>query len=73
VLAAEYLSACQAVEFIDKNGLSPAAHAAYSLLREHIPALYEDRPLSQDLEHARWLIISGELEKAVTQKVGNLE
>lgn len=72
VLAAEYLSACQGVEFIEKERLSPAGRAAYGVLRQEIPPLEKDRPLNPDLEAARQLIVSGKLEKAVLQESGEL-
>ncbi|HOV65578.1 MAG TPA: histidine ammonia-lyase [Bacillota bacterium] len=72
VLAAEYLSACQGVEFLGKERLSPAGRAAYGVLRQEIPSLEEDRPLNPDLEAARRLIVSGKLEEAVLQESGEL-
>jgi histidine ammonia-lyase len=72
VLAAEYLSACQGMEFLSKDALSPAGRAAYMVLRREIPPIEEDRPLNPDLEAARDLIVSGKLEKAVSQISGEL-
>lgn len=72
VLAAEYLSACQGIEFIEKERLSPAGRAAYGVLRQEIPSLEKDRPLNPDLEAARQLIVSGKLEEAVLQESGEL-
>ncbi|MGI6164083.1 MAG: aromatic amino acid lyase, partial [Bacillota bacterium] len=72
VLAVEYLSACQALEFTDKSLLSPAGKAAYTLMRNKVPALVDDRPLSRDIELAMGLIVSGELGMAVQKETGNL-
>ncbi|HHY17648.1 MAG TPA: aromatic amino acid lyase [Firmicutes bacterium] len=73
VMAVEYLCACQVLEFVDKASLSLAAKAAYNLLRKTVPALVEDRPLSRDIEAARPLVASGELETAVQKEIGNLQ
>lgn len=72
VLAVEYLSACQALEFTDKSLLSPAGKAAYTLMRNKVSALVDDRPLSRDIELAMGLIVSGELGMAVQKETGNL-
>ncbi len=72
ILALEYLAACQALEFVDKDLLSPAGRAAYGLLRSKVPALSEDREMHQDIEEARRLILSGDLKETVEKKVKKL-
>ncbi|MGE5578436.1 MAG: histidine ammonia-lyase [Bacillota bacterium] len=65
VLAIEYLTACQALEFWDRELLSPAGAAAYSLLRFKIPPVENDREMAGDITGARDLILSGALLGAV--------
>ncbi|QUL97772.1 MAG: histidine ammonia-lyase [Candidatus Fermentithermobacillus carboniphilus] len=72
VLAIEFISACQALEFQDRTLLSPAGQAAYRLLRDRVPPLNVDRELSQDVTEARNLIVSGELEKVVENITGSI-
>ncbi len=66
VLAIEYMSACQALEFRDRSGLSPSGAAAYALLRSRVRAVDADREMSADIAAARELILSGELMEAAT-------
>jgi histidine ammonia-lyase len=70
VLAIEYLCAAQAREFHRELRAGPGAEAAHQLLREHVPALVEDRFLADDIETARGLIASGALESAVSAALG---
>ena len=72
ILAIEYLAACQALEFRDIDRLSPAGKAAYDLLRGRVPALEEDREMHKDIEEAKHLIVSGDLERAVRKVVKGL-
>ena len=72
ILALEYLAACQALEFRGPELLSPPGLAAYNLLRSRVPALQEDREMHDDIEAARALIVSGELENGVNQVAKNL-
>ena len=72
ILAIEYLAACQAIEFLGAERLSPAGLAAYNLLRDEVPALYDDREMYDDIEKARLLIISGEVANAASQVVNTL-
>ncbi|MGI6628037.1 MAG: histidine ammonia-lyase [Bacillota bacterium] len=72
ILALEYLAACQALEFRGPELLSPPGSAAYNLLRSRVPKLCEDREMHDDIEAARALIVSGELENGVNQVAKNL-
>lgn len=65
VLAIEYLTACQALEFWDRGMLSPAGAAAYGLLRSKVPAVENDREMAGDIAVARDLVLSGALLEAV--------
>lgn len=61
VLAIEWLSAAQGIDF--KDGLKPAEALipAYELLRDQIPSYSHDRPHSNDINLAAELIRSGKL------------
>lgn len=72
ILALEYLAACQAIEFRDPKLLSPAGSAAYNLLRSRVPKLCDDREMHDDIEAARTLVVSGELNEAVSRVAGHL-
>lgn len=65
VLAIEYLCACQALEFWNRDMLSPAGAAAYGLLRSKVPPVESDREMAGDIAAARDLIVSGALLEAV--------
>ncbi|HHY75741.1 MAG TPA: histidine ammonia-lyase [Firmicutes bacterium] len=72
VLAIEYVSACQAVDFRDPSLLSPAGKAAYDLLRAEVSPVLEDREMMGDVEKARELIVSGALVEAVSRASGRI-
>jgi histidine ammonia-lyase len=72
VLAIEYVSACQAVDFRDPELLSPPGKAVYDLLRACVPPVLKDREMMGDVERARHLIVSGELVDAVSKVVGEV-
>jgi histidine ammonia-lyase len=73
VLAVELLCAAQGLEF--RGDLRPGAgvEAAYALIRETVPALEEDRPLTPDIEAVAALVKSGALVSAVEDICGPLE
>ncbi len=50
VLAIEMLSACQAIDFLDKNKMSPKTREFYNRIRKTSTFVYEDRSLSLDIE-----------------------
>lgn len=68
VLAIEYLAAAQAVDLLDRKGLSPLTEPAYQLLRERVAMMREDRILYPDIQQAAALIRSGQLLNAVQAK-----
>lgn len=72
VLAIEYMAACQAIDFRDRERLSPAGRAAYDLFRMRVPQVTHDREMMRDVDVARELIISGRLADAVSQVTGDL-
>jgi histidine ammonia-lyase len=72
VLAIEYMAACQAIDFRDRERLSPAGRAAYDLFRMRVPQVTHDREMMRDVDAARELIISGRLADAVSQVTGDL-
>lgn len=56
VLAGEILAACQAMEFRKPLQPGEGTRRAFSLVREHVPALEHDRVISPDLSVIRGLI-----------------
>jgi histidine ammonia-lyase len=73
VLAIEYLTSCQAMEFRHSESAGRATKAAYKLLRKHISPLGDDRIMYKDMAVARELIESGELLKEVEKITGELD
>lgn len=69
VLAIEWVSAAQAYEFVKPLQLGKGTGVAYQLLREHVPALEEDRVLAPDLRIARDLLWQNQLIEKVGQAV----
>ncbi|RKZ33917.1 histidine ammonia-lyase, partial [bacterium] len=51
VVAAQLIAAAQAVEFVEKNSLSPAGISLYEKLREMVKPLDKDRVLYRELEN----------------------
>ena len=72
VLAIEYISACQALEFLDRDKLSPSGKAAYALFRSRVPAVEADREMYGDIDVARELVVSGTLVREVELAVGTI-
>jgi histidine ammonia-lyase len=66
VLAIEWITACQGLEF-SSGSLGVGTEPAYRLLRTHIPPLGEDRFHHPDMEKAASLIDSGQLVKSVAE------
>ncbi len=73
VLAVELLCGCQALEFVDRQKLSPAVKAVYGRVRAEIPPLTEDRILAGDIQTMCQLLRSGTILHAVETVVGPLE
>ncbi len=69
ILAIEFLTAAQAIDF--RTGLKPGngAVTAVSLLRKYSSKIEEDRALAPEIEHARSLIRSGAVVLAVEKVV----
>ena len=72
VLAIELMCACQAIDLRGDRGLGIGTGAAYTLIREKVEKLDEDRPLYEDINNCENLIIDGSLVSAVEEKVGVL-
>jgi len=73
VLAAELLTAAQAVEFCDPERLGRGTGAAYEVIRSHVPRLDEDRPMGPDIATAEELVRTGKVLRAVEAAVGPLD
>ncbi len=69
VLAIEWLSAAQAYEFVKPLKLGKGSAAGYELLRQHVPALGEDRVLAPDLKIAKDLLWNHSLYEEVKKVV----
>jgi len=65
VIGIEYLAAVQGLEFHLPLRSSGALEAARDLLRDHVPALEDDRHFHPDMEAANALVRSGRLIAAV--------
>lgn len=63
VLAAEFLCAAQAVEFHRPLCAGDGVERALATVRNHVPPLSDDRPLSADLEALAALVRAGELSE----------
>ncbi len=72
ILACELVCAGQALELRRPMKSSPAITAAHAALRRVVAPLEDDRPPYKDIEAARQLIASGELQKAVEDTIGSL-
>jgi histidine ammonia-lyase len=70
VLAIEMLCAVQALEYRKPLRPAPVVAAVAALIREHVPPLTEDRPLSGEIETVAQLIGSGEIEAVVSGHMG---
>ncbi len=69
IVAIELLCAAQGAEFRGAKRLGQGTKVAYSLIREQVPILREDRVLSKDIEAIVNLIRTGELVEAVEDAV----
>ncbi|QQK79273.1 histidine ammonia-lyase [Salicibibacter cibi] len=72
VLGIEWLSSCQALEYLDPYQSGEGTYVAFALLRKDVSFLSEDRVLSPDMNRAEQLIHSEILVKNVEEKVGTL-
>lgn len=64
VIAVELLCACQAIDLRKPLETSPPLMRAYTIVREHVPMLVNDRPPAPDLDAIGEIIRSGKLEYA---------
>ncbi|MEE9595672.1 MAG: aromatic amino acid ammonia-lyase [Acidiferrobacterales bacterium] len=69
ILAYELMCACQAADLRGIDQLSSATRALYDMVREHVPYLDHDEPLTDHLETLAAMFASGEFLKAVPQEV----
>lgn len=69
VLATEIMAACQAIDFREGFELGKGTKEAYDTVRKHIQFIDNDKIMYKELEKATELITSGEIVKAVEQKV----
>jgi len=63
ILGIELLAAAQGIEFLRPLQSSNALEQAHALLRQHIPAMAQDRFLAPDIEHATSLVRNGSLSR----------
>jgi histidine ammonia-lyase len=63
ILGIELLAAAQGIEFLRPLQSSVALEQAHALLRQHIPAMMQDRFLAPDIEHATTLVRNGALSR----------
>lgn len=61
VIAAEYLCAAQALDFVNVEKMARATRVVYERVRQYVPHLERDRVLSFDLEEISARVSSGEL------------
>jgi len=69
ILAYELMCVCQAADLRGIDQLSSATRALYEMVREHVPYLDHDEPLTDHLETLAAMFASGEFLKAVPQEV----
>ncbi len=69
ILAYELICTCQAADLRGVDQLSAATRALYDMVREHVPYLDHDEPLTDHLETLAAMYASGEFLKAVPQEV----
>ncbi|MFD1832732.1 MULTISPECIES: tyrosine 2,3-aminomutase [Streptomyces] len=71
ILAVEFLAAAQAVDISGRReGLSPAAKAAYDTVRSLVPTLGADRYMADDIELIAAALSRGEFLEAVVRNTG---
>ncbi len=69
ILAYELICACQAADLRGIDQLSPATHKLYDMVREHVPYLDHDLPLTDYIEKVAAMYASGEFLRAVPPEV----
>lgn len=73
VLAIEFMAGAQAVDFRSPAKPGPGVHAAHEVVRKHVAHLEEDRPLYDDINRLKEVVVSGEILDAVEKAVGKLK
>jgi histidine ammonia-lyase len=63
ILGIELLAAAQGIEFLRPLRSSAALEQVHALLRQHIPAMAQDRFIAPDIEHATTLARNGSLSR----------
>jgi len=69
ILAFELICACQAADLRGVDQLSSATRRLYDMVRERVPYLDHDEPLTDHIEAIAEMYASGEFLKAVPQEV----
>jgi len=72
IISVELLSAAQGVEFRDPSKMGKGTVVAYREIRNVVPSLLQDRPLSSDLQRVVELVSGGRLLQAVEKALGPL-
>ena len=72
VLAIEFMAGAQAVDFRTPAKPGPGVAAAHEVVRKHVAHLEEDRPLYDDINRLKEVVVSGEILEAVEKAVGRL-
>ncbi len=70
ILGIELLVAAQGIEFLRPLKSSDALEAVHALLRQHIPAMGQDRYLAPDIEHATVMVRDGSLGRILRSLPG---
>ncbi len=73
VLAIEFMAGAQAVDFRSPAKPGPGVRAVHEVVRKHVARLEEDRPLFDDINRLKQVVISGEILDAVEKAVGKLK
>jgi len=72
VIAIELLCSAQAIDLFTNMKAGDGTLAAYEVIRSKVGYMKEDRILSKDIAVIKELLLSGEIVKAVENKVGKL-
>lgn len=72
VIGIELMCSCQGIEFLKPLKPGVGTGVAWDVLRRHIPTLYDDTILYEDIQKAEVLVHSGELVRQVEEKIGPL-
>lgn len=72
ILAIELLTAAQAIDLRPHGParLGEGTHLAYRMIREGVPTISQDRPLSPDIDYLAELIAGGEMAEAIARETG---